>query len=160
MEYPQQFWQRVFRGYGCRTREEAAAVRRWVKRRPDFSVVMKNGVPATKSLRSAGKELFEAGYTTDKGTEYLPQHVKGLALSGLAWSAIWVCDQPRTQKNYQRIRQLMDRFFARKGCYSRSTTDDPYLHSRLEWWRFRKVGRKPNSSWYEKRATRKNKRAK
>src|SRR6266446_3090407 len=150
MGYPTEFWQRVSRGYGCDL-ELAKTVRYSTKRDPNHSVVMDRGVPCFCSLRSVSLKLQADGYTTKGGKRYEPQQVKDKLLNGLTWSALWVCDLPRTQKNFQRVRAAMERALQRKTCYSKSTDDDPYVRGRLRWWKLRKVGKKPSSGHYDKR---------
>ena len=153
MGYPTDFWQRASRGYGCGL-ELAKVVRYSVKRDETHSVVMDGEGPATYSLRSVSLKLQADGYMTKGGKKYEPQQVKDKLLTGLAWSGLWVCNLPRTQKNFQRMRDLMERALSRKTCFSKKTPDDPYLYGRLEWWKYRKVGRKPSSQQYEKRKAR------
>ena len=143
-------WQRVFRGYGCRTQEEGRALRRWAKRN-GASIVMDGGLPATHSFRHVAKSLAEVGITTKDGTEYLPQQVKDTCYNALTWSIIETLGLPREQTVFQRVRSAVARIFGRKTRYSRSTPSDPYLHGRLEWWTLRKVGKKPGLGTYNKR---------
>jgi hypothetical protein len=116
--------------------------------------MVRDGLPKTNSLRYVSKELAKAGFVTDRGTAYLPQHVKDILLRGLTWSTLYVLgDEPgleQGEEGFKKLRSRLEQMLRCKRSYCRSTDGDPYLNERLGWWRYRKVGKKPNGSRYER----------
>jgi hypothetical protein len=128
----QKFWKVVLEGRGC-TREEAVAMR----------LRLRN---ARKSLEWVGEQMALQGLTNGGGRPYHRYQLSEMIEDGLTTSLSIVADRP-----IEVVRPAVRELLRRKVRYQRSTPKDPSLCCRLNWQRYRKTGRKPNNSWYDRK---------
>ena len=99
-----------------------------------------------KSLRAIAADLSMYGVTNGGGRAYHPQQIKEMVTDGVARLNAFLRHRPLEESRRYTAVLVRD-----KVAYSCSTKGDPYLADRLGWWKYRKAGRKPNGSWYEKK---------
>lgn len=140
----QRLWKEVLSGKGCSEKEAAAIASR-------FRRGTKSG-----TLDVVRKELADRGITNGGGRPYSRARIKQFVREGLCSTLALLCDKSKIGGGLyeQRIARAVDVMLRDKVSYSCSTEKDPHLQGRLEWWRLRKVGKKPNGSWYEKKQSR------
>lgn len=126
----QKLW-RVVHGKGVVTEKQGAMIRQKL-RHPD------------KSLRAIAADLAQYGVTNGGGAAYHPQQIREMVTDGVSRLNAYLYHRP-LEETRKRTALLM----REKVRYNRSTEADPHLVGRLRWWKIRKVGRKPNNSWYE-----------
>ena len=137
----QKLWKVVLEGNGCDEKQKLAMRLRFGR-----------GTRAV-TLDDVRFAFAESGFTNGGGKPYSRERVKQFAYEGLCSSLAFVCDRSRVgEPVYEaRIEKAVAELTRMKRHYSCSTEADPYLKGRLEWWRLRKVGKKWNSSRYDRK---------
>lgn len=98
-----------------------------------------------KSLRRIAADLEEFGMTNGGGKAYHPYQIHEKLIAGTARLNAYIHG-----RQYEASHRWVAGVLREKPKYSCSTKSDPYLSGRLEWWKFRKTGRKPSSTWYDR----------
>jgi len=132
----QKLWKVVLEAKGCEPKHAVAMQLR-------FRRGTKVG-----TLKAVAKAMAEQGYTNGGGEPYSRERIRQFVFEGMCHSVACLTD--RSDKEYT-VKKAVAGLLQQKVPYSSSTEKDPYLKGRLQWWRLRKVGKKPNSSWYDRK---------